>query len=79
MANTIHKFKDRDVKRIIKASRLAGLVDADYEVDPSTGKVRIITKSSTLAAGNSWHPAVAELSQPQPAESARPRRRAAKR
>jgi hypothetical protein len=46
MANATHAFKDRDVKRVIKASRAAGLDPASVEVDPTTGKITVYAGKS---------------------------------
>ena len=45
MANAVHKFRDRDVKRIMRATQAAG-VKADFVIDPNTGVIRVITKDS---------------------------------
>lgn len=42
MANQIHAYKDRDIRRIVKAARSAGLDPVAVEVDPKTGKIRVI-------------------------------------
>jgi len=42
MPNTTHAFRDRDVKRVIKASRAAGVEIDAIEVEPKTGLIRII-------------------------------------
>ena len=49
MANAIHKFKDRDVKRVIRASQMAGIEIDAVEVDPHTGKIKIITSKPDRA------------------------------
>jgi hypothetical protein len=41
MANMLHKFKDRDVQRVIKAARSAGLDPVAVEVDPKTGRIKV--------------------------------------
>lgn len=46
MVNAIHKFRDRDIKRVIKASRAAGIEVDAVEVDPRTGRIRIISKAA---------------------------------
>lgn len=43
MANMLHKFKDRDVRRVIKAARSAGLEPTGVEVNPVTGSIKVIT------------------------------------
>jgi hypothetical protein len=41
--NTIHRWRDRDVKRLLKATRDAGLVPQAIEIDTQAGVVRVIT------------------------------------
>jgi hypothetical protein len=43
MSNKPHVYKDRDIKRIVKAVRASGEHVARVEVDPHTGKIAIIT------------------------------------
>ena len=43
MGNAVHAFKDRDIKRIIRAVRASGERIARIEVDPNTGKICVIT------------------------------------
>jgi hypothetical protein len=43
MANQPHTFKDRDIKRVIKAVRATGEHVARVELDPYTGKIAVIT------------------------------------
>jgi hypothetical protein len=50
MANMLHKFKDRDVQRVIKAARSAGLDPAAVEVDPHTGRIKVHSGSSRWTA-----------------------------
>ena len=55
VANAVHKFKDRDVQRVIKAARSAGLDPVAVEVDPKTGRIRVISSKAAVASnGNSW-------------------------
>ena len=56
MANMLHKFKDRDVQRVIKAARSAGLDPAAVEVDPHSGRIKVHTReaSEPVASGNPW-------------------------
>jgi hypothetical protein len=48
MANKTHRFKDTDVKRVIKAARAAGL-DGTVEVDTKTGKIKVIGDKAATA------------------------------
>jgi len=48
----LHKFKDRDVQRVIKAARSAGLDPAAVEVDPHTGKIKVMSKSEPPSSGS---------------------------
>jgi hypothetical protein len=47
VANQVHAFKDRDVQRVIKAARSAGLQPSAVEVDPRTGKIKVMSGTST--------------------------------
>jgi hypothetical protein len=38
-----HAFKDRDVRRLIKAARAAGLDPTGVEVDVKAGRIRVFT------------------------------------
>jgi hypothetical protein len=38
-----HPFKDRDVRRLIKAVRAAGLNPTSVEVDVKSGRIRVIS------------------------------------
>jgi hypothetical protein len=49
MANQVHKFKDRDIQRVIKAVRSAGLDPAVVEVDPHTGKITVFGGKAAAA------------------------------
>lgn len=51
MVNKLHKFKDRDVRRVINAARSAGLEPTGVEVNPVTGAIRVIT-GKTVEATN---------------------------
>lgn len=50
MANMPHAFKDRDVQRIIKAARSAGLDPVEVEVDPKTGRIRVVGSKAAVAS-----------------------------
>ncbi len=54
MANVVHKFKDRDIKRVIKATQQAGIEVNGVEVDPHTGKIKIITGKGEISQPNPW-------------------------
>jgi hypothetical protein len=49
MANATHRFKDRDIKRIVRSVREAGEVPRRIEVDPHTGKVTVTVGMATPA------------------------------
>jgi hypothetical protein len=51
MANRLHAFKDRDVQRVIKAARSAGLDPVAVEVDPKTGRIKVTTGKPSEAHG----------------------------
>ena len=59
MTNQIHKFKDRDVQRLIKASRSAGFDPVSVAVDPNTGLITVHTREASEASTNPWDKAVA--------------------
>jgi hypothetical protein len=46
VGNTVHRFRDRDVKRVIRASQMAGIEIGAVEVDPRTGRITIIPSKS---------------------------------
>jgi hypothetical protein len=46
MANMPHVFKDRDVQRVIKAARSAGLDPVSVEVDVKTGRIKVTGSKS---------------------------------
>ena len=55
MPNVTHKFKDRDIKRIIKsAGASTGRSAQRVEVDPGTGRVDVIVTDNIAVPGNSW-------------------------
>jgi hypothetical protein len=54
MANQIHKFRDRDVQRLIKAARSAGLDPGCVEVDPHTGRIKVHTREASETGVNPW-------------------------
>jgi hypothetical protein len=43
MSSKPHIFKDRDIKRVVKAVRASGEHIARVEVDPRTGKIAVVT------------------------------------
>jgi hypothetical protein len=69
MANMLHKFKDRDVQRLIKAARSAGLDPAAIEVDPHTGRIKVHSRAvlEPVERTNPWDQVV-----PKPAERRKP-------
>ena len=52
VANKLHKFKDSDVQRVIKAAKSAGLEPTGVEVNPVTGAIRVITGKTVEAAND---------------------------
>lgn len=61
MTNRPHKFLDRDVRRVIKAARAAGLDPAAVEVDPNTGKIKVHTREASETSTNPWDKALADV------------------
>jgi hypothetical protein len=49
VANALHAFKDRDIKRVIRAARAAGLDPTSVEVDPKTGKIKVMGNKAATA------------------------------
>jgi hypothetical protein len=55
MANMPHKFKDRDIQRVVKAARSAGLDPVAVEVDPKTGRIKVMgRKGEATSPQNPW-------------------------
>ncbi len=50
MVNRPHKFQDRDIKRVIRASREAGLNPVTVEVDPRTGTIKVTSNATAPSA-----------------------------
>jgi hypothetical protein len=64
MANQVHKFKDTDVKRVIKAARAAGLNPTGVEVRVKDGIIRVFGNDTVdESVGNPWDQAVADISE----------------
>ena len=52
MANCVHVYKDRDIKRAVRGS---GLNRIAVEVDPKTGNIPIITGTESASeTGHAW-------------------------
>jgi hypothetical protein len=41
VANKLHQFKDRDIKRVIKVARAEGIDPTAVEVNPATGAIKV--------------------------------------
>jgi len=41
MANAIHKWRDRDLKRMLKVAKSSGFEPTSIEVDIHSGKIRV--------------------------------------
>ena len=67
MRNTIHKFKDTDVKRVIKSALKAGADVAAVRVNPNTGEIAVDfrAKGAEAVASNSWDEVLASEQQEQ--------------
>ena len=50
MANQIHAYMDRDIKRVVKAARSAGLDPTAVEVDTKTGKIKVFSSGGSEEA-----------------------------
>ena len=48
MANQLHKFKHRDVVRVVKAARAAGVAVDQVTVDPHTGAITVASSAQSL-------------------------------
>ena len=44
MVNQVHKYKDRDIRRVVKAARAAGIAIARLEVNPSSGLISVVAE-----------------------------------
>jgi hypothetical protein len=44
MVNQPHKFKDRDIQRVVRAARRAGIDVARVEVNPRTGEIAAVAR-----------------------------------
>jgi hypothetical protein len=63
MANQIHAYKDRDIKRVVKAARSAGLDPTAVEVDTKTGKIKVFSSGgSESEAAKAWEAETKKLS-----------------
>jgi len=47
MANQVHTYKDRDIKRVIKAVRSAGLEPTGVELDLAARKIKVTVSSKS--------------------------------
>jgi hypothetical protein len=47
MGNLPHAYKDRDIKRVIKAARDAGIDPSGVRVNPKTGEITVIGRSTS--------------------------------
>jgi hypothetical protein len=56
VANMPHKFRDRDVKRVIRAARAAGLEPVAVEVDPLSGRITVTTSKSSVSSSSDSNP-----------------------
>ena len=57
MANMVHAFKDRDVRRAIKAARAEGLNPTAIEIDVKTGRIKVMggkPAADMASADNEW-------------------------
>jgi hypothetical protein len=54
VVNRPHAFKHRDVVRIVKAARAAGVNVDQVTVDPHTGKITVAQGENAPATPNAW-------------------------
>jgi hypothetical protein len=58
MVNKPHVFRDRDIKRVVKAVKAAGVVPTAIEVEPKSGKIRVVLADNeampAAMSGNEW-------------------------
>jgi hypothetical protein len=55
MANRVHAFRDRDIRRIVKSVEAStGRSAQRVEVDPNSGRVAVIVTDNIAVTGNSW-------------------------
>jgi hypothetical protein len=61
MSNRPQKMKIRDIRRIISATRSAGVDIGSVKVDPATGEVTITAGKPGASVGNPWDEATADI------------------
>jgi hypothetical protein len=54
MINRLHAFKHRDVVRVVKAARAAGVAVDQVTVDPRTGAITAAQNAKGPGAKNAW-------------------------
>ena len=52
MSNRVHAFKDRDVQRLVKAARAAGLNPTAIEVDIKAARIKVFSGKSDDVGGD---------------------------
>ena len=61
MGNMPHVYKDRDIKRVIKAARDAGIEPGGVRVNPKTGEITVLGRPSSSLELNPWDQETAKL------------------
>jgi hypothetical protein len=67
VTNKIHAFKDRDVRRLVKAARASGVNPITIEVDLKTSRIRVSSSAEHDAgcgAPNEWDKVYADGAAP---------------
>jgi Tfp pilus assembly PilM family ATPase len=52
VSNRVHAFKDRDVQRLVKAARAAGLNPTAIEVDIKAARIKVFSGKSDDVGGD---------------------------
>jgi beta-phosphoglucomutase-like phosphatase (HAD superfamily) len=61
LSNQPHKFKDRDIKRVVKAARAAGMDVVRVEVNPNTGQIAAVARQPGEEVANPWDEELARM------------------
>ena len=63
MGNMPHVYRDRDIKRVIKAARDAGIEPGGVKVNPKTGEITVLGRSSIPVPDPCWDQVIAKIEQ----------------
>jgi hypothetical protein len=51
MVNQVHKFKERDIARVVKAARASGVEVSSITVNPRTGEITVAAERACAEVG----------------------------